>query len=80
MEYDYADNERLIIPEVLSIEPGTPVIESQESCWGKEQKLNILFCILLCGFKDILGFALVPLIVSCYILTSSFNIMKTKSW
>ena len=32
MEYNDVGTEGLIIPEVSSIEPGTPVIESQESC------------------------------------------------
>ena len=69
VEYDDVDTEGLIIPEVLSTELGTPVIKSQESCWSEEWKLNILFYIVLCPFKDILSFALVPLTVLCYILS-----------
>ena len=69
VEYDNVDTEEFIIPEVLSTELGTPVIKSQESCWSEEWKLNILFYIVLCLFKDILSFALVPLTVLCYILS-----------
>ena len=36
VEYDGVDTEGLIILEVSSIEPGTPVIESQELCWSEE--------------------------------------------
>ena len=36
MVYDDVDTEGFIIPEVSSIEPGTPVIEHQESCWTEE--------------------------------------------
>ena len=36
VEYDDGDTEELIAPAVLSIEPETPVIESQESYWNKE--------------------------------------------
>lgn len=35
MEYDEVDTEALLIPEVSTIEPGIPVIESQESSWSK---------------------------------------------
>ena len=34
--YDDVDTEGFIILEVSSIEPGTPVIEHQESCWTEE--------------------------------------------
>ena len=69
MEHDDVDTEELIIREVWSIEPGTPVIEHQDLCWSEEYKLNILFCILLCAFKEIVSFALVPLIFLSYTLT-----------
>ena len=36
MVYDDVDTEGFIILEVSSIEPGTPVIEHQESCWTEE--------------------------------------------
>ena len=36
MEYDHVDTEGLIVLEVWSIKPGTPVIESQESCLSEE--------------------------------------------
>ena len=53
---------RLIIPEVSSTEPGTPVIEILELCWSNVWKLKIIFSILLWAFTDIVSFALKPLI------------------
>ena len=34
VEYEEVDTKRLIIPEVSSTEPGTPVIEIQGLCWS----------------------------------------------
>ena len=62
VEYEEVDTKRLIIPEVSSTEPGTPVIEILELCWSNVWKLKIIFSILLWAFTDIVSFALKPLI------------------
>ena len=36
LEHNEVDTEGMIIYQVLSIDPGTTVIESQESCWSEE--------------------------------------------
>ena len=35
-EMDDVDTEGPVIPDVTSIESGTPVIESQEPCWSED--------------------------------------------
>ena len=34
-EMDDVDTEGLVVPDVTSIESGTPAIESQEPCWSE---------------------------------------------
>ena len=78
VEYDDGDTEELIAPAVLSIEPGTPVIESQESYWNKEWKRNILFRILFYAFKDIFNFLSYYKLFCVIFYLGPFNIIKTK--